>query len=205
MICGSVANSLASGGGFCAGSQVVVDHQRINGSAFVFSASMPGLLATSASEGINILRNTPSLLSTLQENVRAIRSVLDRVEHITVPSHPASPLIHFYIRTPTPASLAPPSADTPAHSTRSNPTSIVPRAPEVFDIPTEERLLQEVVDECLGQGVLVTRAKRLRGQEMVEARPSVRLAVTAALNRKECEKAANAIKAACVKVLGRRR
>jgi serine palmitoyltransferase len=53
--------------------------------------------------------------------------------------------------------------------------------------------------------VLVTKAKRLRGQEMVEARPSIRLAITSALTRKECEKAANVVKAAAAKALSKRR
>lgn len=202
MLIGSVATALAAGGAFCAGSNVVVEHQRINGASFVFSASMPGLLATSASEGINILRNTPSLLSTLQDNVRAIRSVLDKVDIIDIPSHPASPLIHCFIRTPLATSLSPSSA---VRQPKLTPAQVAPSGPPPFDIAVEERLLQEVVDECLAQGVLVTRAKRLRGQEMVEARPSVRIAVTAALSRKECERAAQVVKAACVKVLGKRR
>ncbi|KAH8979523.1 pyridoxal phosphate-dependent transferase, partial [Lactarius hatsudake] len=84
MIIGSIANTLNSSGGFCAGSRIVVDHQHINSTSFVFSAAVPALLAVSASEGINILRNTPSILSTLQENVRAIRAVLDRVKAITI-------------------------------------------------------------------------------------------------------------------------
>jgi hypothetical protein len=79
MLIGSAANGLNSSGVFCAGSRNVVDHQRINGTSFVFSAAVPALLAVSASEGINILRNTPSILSTLQKNVRAIRAVLDRI------------------------------------------------------------------------------------------------------------------------------
>lgn len=224
MLIGNIANSLASGGGFCAGSHVAVDHQvcgpflptsfhshylhpsnqRINGTAFVYSASLPGLLATSASEGINILRNTPSLLATLQDNVRAVRAVLDKLDLITIPSHPASPLIHIHVRPPTASSLAVPAAHQ-GGSHHSSPASIVARDAPVFDIAGEERLLQEVVEEALAQGVLVTRAKRLRGQEMVEARPSIRIAVTAALTRKECEKAASVVKAALVKVLGRKR
>ena len=51
----------------------------------------------------------------------------------------------------------------------------------------------------------MTRAKRLRGQEMVEAKPSIRIAVTSALGRKEVEKAAGILKASLGKVLGRRR
>lgn len=81
----------------------------------------------------------------------------------------------------------------------------MPRDSPQFDIDLEERLLQDVVEEALAQGVMITRAKRLHGQELIEVRPSIRLAVTAALTRKECEKAANAVKAACVKVLGKRR
>jgi len=65
--------------------------------------------------------------------------------------------------------------------------------------------LQEIVEECLTQSVWVTRAKRLRGQEMVDRKPSVRIAVTAALTKKEVEKAAGVVKAACVKILGRKR
>jgi serine palmitoyltransferase len=52
---------------------------------------------------------------------------------------------------------------------------------------------------------MITRSKRLRGQEMVEARPSIRLALTSALSRKETEKAMSVVKAALVKVLGKRR
>lgn len=192
MLLGSVANGLNSGGGFCAGSRHVVEHQRINGTSFVFSAALPAVLAASASEGINILRNTPSILSTLQENIRAIRTVLERVDCITIPSHAASPIIHIHVRTQQPLTLS-------AATKSANPTSLS------FDIATEERLLQDIVDEALTQGVWITRARRLRGQEVVEARPSIRLAVTAALSRKECERAAGVVKAAAVKVLTKRK
>lgn len=74
-----------------------------------------------------------------------------------------------------------------------------------WDIEAEERTLQDVVDEALVQGVLITRAKRLRGQEIIEARPSIRLALTSSLTRKETEKAVGVVKAALVKVLARRR
>ncbi|KAI0062481.1 serine palmitoyltransferase [Artomyces pyxidatus] len=201
MLIGSVANGLNSSGGFCAGSRIVIDHQRINGTSFVFSASVPALLAVSASEGINILRNTPSILSTLQENIYAMRAILDRVDCISIPSHPASPIIHIYVRYASPNTLQLPTSS----GKPSNPSSVQPRDPPVFDIEAEEHLLQDVVDEALAQGVWVTRARRLRGQELLEARPSLRLAVSAALTKKECEKAANVVKAAAVKVLSRRK
>ncbi|KAH9060420.1 hypothetical protein EDB83DRAFT_2224261, partial [Lactarius deliciosus] len=160
---------------------------------------VPALLAVSASVGIDILRNTPSILSTLQENVRAIRAVLDPVEAITIPSHPASPIIHTHLR-----SAPMRSASTSASAKPPNPATPAPRDARSFTAG-EERLLQDIVDEALAQGVWTTRARRLRGQELVEARPSIRLAVTAALSRKECERAAGVIKAAVVKVVTKRK
>jgi serine palmitoyltransferase len=156
-----------------------------------FSAANPALLAVSASEGINILRNTPSILSTLQENVRAIRAVLDRIDA-------ASPIIHILLRTGTP-SLSVAAAKAP------NPATAASRDAPSFDIVSEERVLQDIVDEVLAQGVWITRARRLRGQELVKSRPSIRLAVTAALSRKESERAAGVIKSAFTKVLTKRK
>ncbi|KIK09534.1 hypothetical protein K443DRAFT_671435 [Laccaria amethystina LaAM-08-1] len=208
MLLGSVAIGLCSSGGFCAGSQNVVDHQRINGPSFVFSASMPALLAVSASEGINILRSTPSILTSLQENVQAAHAILDRVDCITIPSHPASPVIHIQVRSQPGSSLHPSTAATMAiPGKQSNPHSILGKdsSSQDWDIDVEERLLQDVVDEALAQGVILSRAKRLRGQEMSDARPSIRLALTSALTKKETEKAVGIVKAALVKVLGKRR
>ncbi len=120
----------------------------------MFSAVVPALLAVSASEGINILRNTPSILSTLEENVRAIRGVLDRIEVTTVPSHAASPVVYIHLR-----SVAAPSA--PAEPP--NPATPAPRDAPSFDIAGEERLLQDIVDEGLAQGVWITPAGARRG------------------------------------------
>ncbi|KAH8978752.1 hypothetical protein EDB92DRAFT_1956086 [Lactarius akahatsu] len=168
MIIGSVANGLNS-----SGRRLTYHRQHINNTSFVFSA------AVSASEGINILHNTPSVLSTLQENVRAIRAVFDRVEAITIPSHAASPTIHIHLR-----SAVTLSASTSASAKPPNPTIPAPR-----DAPSR-------VDHS---GAAAARARA------VEARPSIRLAVTAALSRKECERAAGVIKAAVVKVLTKRK
>ncbi|KAH9028222.1 hypothetical protein EDB85DRAFT_2276447 [Lactarius pseudohatsudake] len=151
---------------------------RINGTPFVFSAAaVPALLAVSASEGIKLLRNTPSILSTLQENVRAIRAVLDRVEAITIPSHAATPVIHIHLRSSAPVASV--------SAKPSNPATPAPREASSFDI-VGGRLLQDIVDEALAQGgVWTARAHRLRGQELVEAQTSMRLTVKAGLSRKD--------------------
>ncbi|KAJ7101613.1 serine palmitoyltransferase [Mycena crocata] len=198
MLVGSMAIGLCAAGGFCAGSQNVIDHQQINGPSFVYSASMPGLLAVSASEGIEILRSSPSILTKLQQNIRVARTLLDDLDCISIPSHPASPIIHMHVRKPAPSLLHPSTAASSghAHSLKpSNPASVLPREASTWDwdIEAEERMLQQVVEEALKRGVMITRAKRLRGQEMVEARPSIRLALTSELSADEVKKAVKVV------------
>ena len=165
---------------------------------------MPPLLATTASEGINILTSTPSVLTNLHTNILAIRSALDKLDCISIPSHPHSPIIHVHVRQPSdPVTtsnrlLSPDTAISSASSRRPASHS------HQFDIPTEEKLLQEVVDECLAQGVLVTRAKRLRGQETFEPRPSLKICASAALSKKGTEKAVGVLRNVLIKVLGKR-
>jgi hypothetical protein len=48
-------NSLASIGGFCAGDREIVDHQRLSGLGYCFSASLPPYLATGEHEGWGLL------------------------------------------------------------------------------------------------------------------------------------------------------
>lgn len=204
MIIGSLAIGLCSSGGFCAGSLTATSHQRHNALSFVFSASLPALLAVSALEGINLLVNTPSILNNLQENVRAARAILDRLDCVTIPSHSASPVIHIHLNTNS-TSLHPSTA---VVSTKpSNPSSVLPRdaANWTWDAETEEQILQEVVEDALAQGVLITKAKRLRGQELVDPRPSIRLALTSALSKKDTEKAVGVVRSSLIKVLGKRR
>ena len=66
----------------------------------------------------------------------------------------------------------------------------------------EEKLLQKVVDECIENGILVSRARRLRGQETFEPEPSLKVCLSSALSRKDVEKAGMGLKAALIKVCG---
>ena len=77
MIIGSLSSSLCGAGGFCAGSEEVVEHQRISSSSYTYSAALPALLATTASETIAILQEQPEVLATLRENIKAMRAQLD--------------------------------------------------------------------------------------------------------------------------------
>ncbi|WVW81070.1 hypothetical protein I302_103061 [Kwoniella bestiolae CBS 10118] len=179
MILGSLANGLATGGGFCAGSQVVCQHQRINSSASVFSASLPAMLATCGSAAIDILKAQPNLMTSLQSNIALFRQQLSKLEGdskdalISIPSDPNSGLIHIFL-------LNPPDS-----------------------LEEEELILQEIVDECQQtSNLLITRARRLRSQEVFEPEPSLKICISGYMARKDVEAAGRGLKAAIVKVCG---
>jgi serine palmitoyltransferase len=77
MIVGSLAGPMIAGGGFCAGSEEIVHHQRISAAAYTFSAALPALLSTTASETINLLQTSPDLITSLRSNIKMMWSQLD--------------------------------------------------------------------------------------------------------------------------------
>jgi serine palmitoyltransferase len=77
LIIGSLSGPLCAAGGFCASTGEVVEHQRISSASYTFSAALPAMLATTASETIALLQDQPELLVQLRENVKAMRGQLD--------------------------------------------------------------------------------------------------------------------------------
>lgn len=72
MIVGSMAGPLCAAGGFCAGSDEIVEHQRLSAASYTFSAALPAMSATTASETLLILQTQPVLLSGLRDNIKAM-------------------------------------------------------------------------------------------------------------------------------------
>lgn len=189
MIVGSMSNALCASGGFCAGNTQVVDHQRLSGSAYCFSASIPAMLAVSASEALKYIQERPQILRDLAERARSFRAILSHksletlIELYSGDLHSPAPFFHIRI----------------------NPVFLKNRSRDghEFSREDEERLLQDVVDECGYQGVLVTRAKYVYDQERHCPHPSIKVCVTVGLTRKENDKAAGIVKSAIVKVFGK--
>lgn len=190
MIVGSMANALCSSGGFCAGSEEIVDHQRLSGLAYCFSASIPAMLAVASSEAIQIIKNNPQDLQELAERVKAFRQVLHHksleglIELFSAEVENPAPFFHVGVK---PDFLQSHLDDDETSVSRED----------------EEYLLQDVVDECAQHGVLVTRAKYVVDQERNCPRPSIKISVTIGLTRKENEKAAGIVKNAIIKIFGK--
>ncbi|VDP30655.1 unnamed protein product [Heligmosomoides polygyrus] len=89
MIMASLENAMASTGGFCVGRSYVVGHQRLSGECLVhwpitipglgycFSASLPPLLATAASEGLRIIDEQPERVHRVQRLAVAVHRGLE--------------------------------------------------------------------------------------------------------------------------------
>ncbi len=77
-MCSATGNALASVGGFCAGEREIVDHQRLSGLGYCFSASLPPLLATAALGALRTLQgaNAKERLAALANNARLARQLL---------------------------------------------------------------------------------------------------------------------------------
>ncbi|XP_044763245.1 serine palmitoyltransferase 1 isoform X2 [Coccinella septempunctata] len=91
---GTIEGALGSIGGYCAGSHAVIEHQRLSGSGYIFSASLPTYLAQIAIESIDLMGNKPNRLIELAEKVHKF---LVRC-NFEVVSHPKSPFKVFTVK-----------------------------------------------------------------------------------------------------------
>ena len=123
MIVGSLAGPICSGGGFCAGSDEIVEHQRLSSASYTFSAALSAILATTASETLIMLQSTPDIMTQTRENTKSMWAQLD----------PRSDWVY-------------------CTSSVENPMMILVLKPDVvankkMSMEDQEQLLQDVVDE----------------------------------------------------------
>ncbi|KAI9707242.1 MAG: serine palmitoyltransferase component [Candelina mexicana] len=188
MIVGSLAGPLCAGGGFCAGSDEIVEHQRISAAAYTFSAALPAMLATMACETLGLLQTSADIMTQLRENIRTMRAQLDpRSDWAICTSSPNNPIMLLILKADVIAS-------------------------KHLSISEQEQLLQDIVDEALTNGVLISRLKSMpralhttAKQAEWELQPALKVCITIGLTRKEIERAGTTIRHAITKMVNRRR
>ncbi|KAI5779320.1 pyridoxal phosphate-dependent transferase [Geopyxis carbonaria] len=178
MLIGSMAHTLCAGGGFCCGTLEVVEHQRISSSAYVFSAAIPAMLSVAAAEALKIIEGNPDMLAMLREHTMVLRAQLGRSEYIHMSSSPENPRVLFGIKR------------------------------DVIDdrcVKDEERLLADIVEECMAGGVMISRVKKVNDSSKAWQYGGEMCMVTVSVGhtRKEVEAAGSVIRKAVGKVLGR--
>lgn len=99
MIVGNLSGPLCAAGGFCAGTEEVVSHQRLSSASYTFSAALPAMLATTASETIRLLQENPELLVQLRDNIKAMRAQLDpRSDYVDCTSAAENPIMLLVLK-----------------------------------------------------------------------------------------------------------
>jgi serine palmitoyltransferase len=97
-ISGSLEQGLGAFGGFIVGSSYVVDHQRISGLGYCFSASLPPMLAGAGIQALKLIEANPQLIEELQNNCEYMDSKLRNLSDFTVSGHPLSPVKHLSLK-----------------------------------------------------------------------------------------------------------
>jgi len=165
----SLENSLGSIGALTVGTEEVVDHQRLSGSGYCFSASSPPFTATAALAALELLQSRPdATLRRLQENRAYLNTNLQRLLHdkledlLLITSDERSPIVLL----------------------------------QVAEIPETEYLdevvfLQEVVRESLVRGIafVATGATTEQEQRATDPPPGIRMTVSAAHCKSDIDKA----------------
>jgi len=149
VVCGTMDHALATVGGFCAGSHRIVDHQRLSGAGYCFSASAPPYTVMAAVVGLGLIDTKPQLTETVQERARRMRRRLAAIGGVSIAGPDFSPLIHVRL------------------------SKSAQRTPEL-----DTRLLDHVVQLMLERDVVITLPQYIPS-ERVPIPPSLRISVTA--------------------------
>jgi serine palmitoyltransferase len=74
----ALENSLGSIGGVTVGNEEVVDHQRLSGAGYCFSASAPPFTASAAIAALRYMESQPHVITKLQSNVKYMYQQLEQ-------------------------------------------------------------------------------------------------------------------------------
>jgi serine palmitoyltransferase len=134
LICASLEMAVGSTGGFCAGKSYVVDHQRLSGLGYCFSAAVPPMLAAASIKSLDLMEAGPDMFSCLRAKAVKMRQLLQGISGLCVCGESFNPAIHLQLIQPS--------------SSRE----------------TDDQLLECVAEECMNNGVAVVVAKYLKDE-----------------------------------------
>lgn len=159
-----LGNAVAAVGGFCVGNYDVVNHQRLSGAGYCFSASQPPFLASAATEALDIIEEIGTdLTARLRENIELFREKLglDEIREIGwyLDGDSRSPLMHL----------------------------------RSFDDTLPLATFTDVQKRCLEKGILVGRPV-YAPSEVNPPKPCVRITISAGQNKETVERAGGVLR-----------
>lgn len=207
---GSMATSLGSVGGFCIGNDEVVDHQRLSGAGYVFSASLPPFLCATAEEALRLIQRDPSSVAKLRSNASRLRAKLEesRKRFKIVGGFAESPVIHLRLSWHSDRPANDPSRVESARRARSVSSTAAPcespdaaasariqwpyaprrpRPPQRRFQGVEDVDLDRVVEEAMERGVLVSRSRFLVTDKFAPA-SGIKLHVSSLFTEEDMDK-----------------
>ncbi|XP_074640984.1 serine palmitoyltransferase 1-like [Tubulanus polymorphus] len=167
LITASLENSIGSVGGVCLGTKYVVDHQRLSGLGYCFSASLPPMLAAAASAALKIMENEPNRLKRLRTMCEKVHNEFSKLQGLKISQQMLSAIFHLR--------LAAPSGD------------------RIHD----QSLLQTIVDKARDDGIALTIARYLEKDEIFLPPPSIRIAVNCDITDAEIKQASSVLQKLC--------
>jgi len=172
IITASMGGALSSVGGFCAGRSYVIDHQRLSGQGYCYSASLPPLLANAALVTLDVLKSNEGRerLETLRSNSKYLRNAVSKLRNIEVRSDQLSPLIHVHLA-----------------------KEVVNERNIGNDVIKQESLLHDIANAAITKGAAFAPAYYIWEEELKPRRPSLRLAVSASHTKEDLDKAVSAL------------
>lgn len=167
LIMASLENAFCAYGGFCAGSTFIVDHQRLAGSGYCFSASLPPLQTQVALEALRIIREDPSLVRSSQETFKYAHEAFSKLTKLKNISDPLSPIKLLVIKS---------NLTTSGYNKE------------------EEILLNTICANITAEEhIAVSVARYLEDEEMVSPRAAIRLVVSGCLGNNEIDRIFRAV------------
>ncbi|XP_072310281.1 serine palmitoyltransferase 1 [Eucyclogobius newberryi] len=171
LISANMENAVASIGGFCCGRSYVIDHQRLSGQGYCFSASLPPMLAAAAIEALNIMEEDPGIFSVLRKKSKHIYEALQDIPGLKLVGVPFAPALHLQLE----------------RTTGSRDSDL--------------QLLRNIVEHCMERNVALTLARYLDKEERFLPAPSIRVVVTVEQTEEDIQKAVSSIKEAVTAIL----
>lgn len=92
--------AVASIGGFCVGSHFIVEHQRLSGLGYCFSASLPPMLCQAAISALNRFEKDPQIFAELREMSILLHEIFSKFSKLVLKGNKLSPVKHLYIASP---------------------------------------------------------------------------------------------------------
>lgn len=148
------------------GTSFVIEHHRLSGLGYCFSASLPPLLTVAATTAIDLLDNDSNLIERLKNNCKTFHDRLINIPELECLSFVESPVKHLYLRK---------------------------MAGRLENYDEEEKLLGLISEECFKNNLAIIRPAYLK-IERIRPRPSLRICISSNLTEGDIHFATDTLK-----------